>query len=207
MKKNSIACLLFIYSLTPAISATYSVGARASTLGLQGEFSAQLSKDFAIRLQGGGYHHYCKSLTFENVEYRHVRIMPLNFNMLFDWYFWKSGRDYGLRLSPGIGLNFNRAKLQRDLTPQNIPGVLSAKYRFNHFVPIAVVGYDSPLFLKNLFVSFDVGVYFQGRAKAKAKINGQTAPESLRQVAEGVLNTHWWVKQYPIVSLAIKYQL
>ena len=225
-KKLLLSCCTLFFSGVSSISATpYTAGIRANSLGLQLELGYQLSNNLGTRIQGGGFYHYKKNFTFEDIDYQDVCIRPLNLNALLDWYFLQTGRDYGLRLTAGVGYNANIFRLNKDLSVTGNSlgnnntyyngaqiGIFKAKYRFRRITPMVMVGYDSaPLGKSNLFLSIDVGAYFQGKAKARATGTGDNAglanfARDAKEEAENLVNKHRWIKTFPIVSVAIKYQ-
>lgn len=192
---------------------------RVSTLGLQGEIGYRFNKTFGLRFQGGGLFHERKTLEFDGVKYHDVTIRPQSYNFIADWYF---PDDRGYKLSIGGGYNRNKIVLHRTFTAADtfmyngvnvapLIGTVKSNYHFSHFTPYAGVGYDSDkLFNSNFSFSIDVGAYFQGKSKASVAATGpiQGDPAGmavLKQKAEAIVNDSWWLKTYPVISVALRY--
>jgi hypothetical protein len=222
--------LTFLASLSPVFSHPISsadpwtsrvyVGANAGTLGARGEVGYYFNDTLRIRFAGGGFYYYKKNMKFEGVDYHNVKIRPMTFMGLLDWYFLKG---WGFRITGGIGYNRNKITLHKTLTMGNVLGNddvfysgieigrMSAKYRFRRCVPYLGGGYDTPRFFNNhVSLNIEAGALFQGRAHAKVKATGMLAgnpafQRRLKEEAENLMNTHKWIKVYPVVMVGVNF--
>lgn len=201
------------------------IGARLSTLGIQGEIAYRFNKTFALRLQSGGYDHLQDDLSYDKKDYHDIRFRPIVTALYADWYFWK---DWW-RASAGVSYNHTKFRVKEKLY-RNIPfigpmfvGVAHLNYRYkSHFSPYIGTGVDfhipscwAPDFfpcLSNVIVSLDAGMNFFSKVKAKAKMSGLAAldPTAVSQAEKKgakLLNDQWWIRYYPTFSIGIKYEL
>ncbi|WP_032112790.1 hypothetical protein [Candidatus Paracaedibacter symbiosus] len=201
-------------------STKWNIGARIGTLGVQGEVGYRFNKTFGLRFQAGGFIHNRETFEFGGISYHDVEIKPQTYNLIADWYLLN---DAGFKLSIGGGYNRSKLVLNRDFSgisevpfngnvvPGTTIGILKACYHFRRFTPYFGAGYDSRnLFGSNFSLSLDVGAYVQGNTKAKISATGpiQYNPAGmvkLKQGAEEVVNDTWWIKTYPVISVAVRY--
>jgi hypothetical protein len=192
----------------------FSVGASAGSLGARGQVGYLFNETFGIRATAGGGYYYKRTLEFKNTKYHNVKVRPITFLLLADWYFIKG---WGFRVTGGAGYNRNKITLHKHLTLHDIlrnkdqtqVGTVRSKYRFRPFVPYAAAGYDSPRFFnERVSFSLEAGLFFQGKARPDVKLTGlvqdnQALKRQVKKESDKLINRHSWVKAYPVVSLGI----
>lgn len=195
-------------------------GVRAGTLGLQGEVGHMFNSTFGLRFQGGGFFHKRETFNFGGVSYHDVEIKPQTYNLIADWYFLNNS---GVKFSVGGGYNRNELILNRDMSsiakvtlngstvPGAAIGVIRSTYHFKRFTPYVGIGYDSKgLYDSPFSLSVDVGAYMQGKCRATVTATGpiQNDPAgmaALKQAAQQLIDDTAWIKTYPVISVALRY--
>lgn len=189
----------------------WNVGARLSTIGIQGEITYRFNKTFALRLQAGGYNHYQKELEFEKKKYHHIRFRPIVTTLYADYYFLT---DWW-RVSGGISYNHTKIHAREKIVfGQMSLGVAALTYRYkNKITPYLGTGLDIKFPCGSKFIfTVDAGINFMGEVKANPKISGLAglspiAVPTAKKKGEKRLNNLWWVKNYPTISVGVKYEL
>lgn len=210
----------FAASTTPNFLPESYISLRAGTLGVQGEIGYLLNATFGLRFQGGGFGHKRETFNFDGVSYHDVEIKPQTYNLIADWYFLNNS---GFKFSLGGGYNRNKLVLNRDMSslvsvslngstvPGSAVGVIRSTYHFRRFTPYVGGGYDVNHLLGSQFsLSIDVGAYMQGNCRAAVSATGalQNSPEGmavLKKAAEKLIDDTWWIKTYPVISIALRY--
>lgn len=192
----------------------WEMGMRGGTLGLLGEIGYRFNPTFALRLQGGGYEYFQRKMRYNRVTYHHVRYRPITAHLMADWYFWK---DWW-RATAGLGYTGTRARIKQDMAkeqyPKNLLGVVTSRYEYKRKIAYYVgTGFDYTHSCDSKFIfSIDAGINFQGDIKGNPHATGPAAnnpraKQQLKKEANNLLNDHWWVKNYPVISIGVRYKL
>lgn len=196
---------------------SWEAGGMAGTLGILAEIGYRFNSTFGLRIQGGGYEYFQKNMEYDNVHYHHVRYRPITAHLLADWYFLT---DWW-RLTGGVGYTGTRARVKRNMAnepfPRNMMGVLTFRYSYkNKIAPYVGTGFDFYSLscgkgASKFIFSLDLGLNFQGEVRAHVKATGPlsnspAAMKKARHDANELLNNNWWVKCYPVASIAVRYK-
>lgn len=196
----------------------WDVGLMGGTLGLLGEVGYRFNPTFGIRAHGGGCKYYINELKYAGDKYHHIRFHARTLHFLADWYFLTTW----WRLTGGLGLNWSRIHVKRDMTnepfPENLGGIVTLRYRYKNrvttyvgtgvdFFSIPCGGKDS----KFIF-SLDVGMNYQGDVKVRVRLSGEArniplAMQIAHKKGSKLLNQNWWVRYYPVANLSIRYKI
>lgn len=204
---------------SPRVYSPWSVGLRAGTLGFGAEVHYKANETFGVRVYGSSFLHERETFVINKTKYKNARLKLLSGGIIADWHFLKNG----FRVSGGAVLNGNRINLSRDLSklpkvtiegvtlPGAAIGRVASTYKYHKIAGYAGIGYDSPKF-GNTSLSFtaDVGVLFQGKAKAHVKSTGPASVSpvfqtKLKRYAHKLVNDYQASHTYPVISIGLRY--
>lgn len=192
----------------------WDIGARLSTVGIQGEVGYLFNKTFAMRLQAGGFDYHIKKIKYDKEEYKNLRFRPMVATLYADWYFLTNW----WRASMGISYNHTKIRIHRDFRKHQMPyilmGIFSATYQYKHkFSPYLGTGVDiRNLFGSKFIFSADVGLNYFGNVKVRAAGTGPAgcipiAMTIAHKEARKLLDEKWWMRYFPVLSIGLKYEL
>jgi hypothetical protein len=177
------------------------------------ELGYEFNDTFKLRLLGQ-IGHYNRTYTRDGQRYDRVRIKPQKVGLMIDWHLWKNG----LRLSGGLGYNFDRIHLSQAIVgtllgqPANVYGTISAKYKYRRaLAPYLGIGYDTgSLGNSGISISADAGLWFQGKVVSRVNLTGMgqnnaTVLETAKVHTMNLINKNKSLKNVPMVSLGIRY--
>ena len=177
------------------------------------EVGYEFNDTFKLRLLGQ-IGRYNRSYTRDGQRYDRVRIKPQKVGFMIDWHLWKNG----LRLSGGLGYNFDRIQLSQEIVgtllgqPASVYGTLTAKYKYRRaLAPYLGIGYDTgSLGNSGISISADAGFWFQGKVVSRVYLTGTgqnntTVLETAKVHTMNLINKNKSLKNVPMASLGIRY--
>lgn len=177
------------------------------------ELGYEFNNTFKLRLLGE-IGRYNRSYTRDGQRYDQVRIKPQKVGLMIDWHLWKNG----LRLSGGLGYNFDRIQLSQTIVgtllgqPASVYGTLTAKYKYRRaLAPYLGIGYDSgSLGNSGISISADAGLWFQGKVVSRVNLSGTgqnnaAILETAKLHTMNLINKNKSLKNVPMASLGIRY--
>lgn len=206
---TALACGAIIICLcSPAVAIDFSIGAKASTLGVSAEATAGLSSHFDLRAGYNWFEYSLDQKSIDDIAYEgSVKLNSIA--LMVDWFPFGGG----IFLALGGLVNSNQADLEFGAaepytigdvtyTPEDL-GSITTKVEFERFAPYAGLGFGNPLGGSALGFQIEFGAVYTRAPKVEMEGTGLIAPTASQagQIEENLS----WVEFHPVLSLGLTY--
>lgn len=227
-KLSLISCLFVVLHFFPAaqIHAQRTIGVSVGSLGFGLNYGVKLNS--YITLRGVG-HFFALSKGLKVRTHNHLRTLYadidinlkgrwlsagalIDFNPFKNWFYLSSGLFYnGNKLDVKAHLDNNEFFLG-GVAHRFKPGPAHAEATFKKVVPYLGIG--GIWEFENYDLCLNLGVFFQGKTTVKIlkipdvveELEGQDHIANARNEVQSRINSKWFVKMYPVLSLGLRYR-